>query len=189
MTHQPYLDWLLADPHRPEEVLTADQQVALQGHLAACAECSRMAAAWQAVDRELQAAPARGPQAGFTARWQARLDVDRQKQRRRQSMTMFGVSLGLALVLFVLLTALAWPVIQSPRLLLMTYIFQLIRWASLFGAVQQFTAGILRGVVSGLSPLGLIFSAGGLCLAAVLWVVSYRVLTDPERISIRSEIK
>jgi predicted anti-sigma-YlaC factor YlaD len=189
MTHQPYLDWLLADSRRPEETLAADQKAALQGHLDDCPECRRLAAAWQAVDGELRAALVLEPAPGFTARWQTRLDVDRQSQRRRQSMTMFAVSLGLALVLFVVLLVLAWPVIQSPRLLLWTYIFQVIRWASLFAAVQQFTASLLRGAVAALSPLGTIFAVGGLSLMAVLWVVSYRVLTNPERILLRREIK
>jgi hypothetical protein len=189
MTHQPYLDWLLADPDQPAEVLSSDQAAALQDHLDQCLECRRLAVAWQSVEVELQRAPLLEPAPGFTGRWQTHLEVSRQRQHRRQSMTMFAMSLGLALILLATLANLAWPLFQSPRLLVWTYLYQFVRWASLVNAAQQFMGSVLRGAAQSLSPVGWIFTAGGLTLLTALWVVSYRALTNPHSISIRSEIK
>jgi len=187
MTHQPYLDWLLVNPDRPIETLTSDQRAALQFHLDECLECQRLSAAWQAVNIELQAAPLMEPAPDFTARWQTRLEASRRRQHRRQSMIIFAMSLGLAFILLTILATLVWPIFQSPRLLLWTYLYQLVRWASLLSSAQQFISSILQGTALSLSPLGLIFAAGGLTLLAVLWVVSYRALTNPHSISTRSE--
>lgn len=189
MNHQPYLDWVLADPNQPSEALSGDQRAALQEHLDDCLECRQLAAAWQSVEVELHRAPLLEPAAGFAHRWEARLETSRQRQHRRQSMAMFAASLGLALVLLSLLAIQVWPILQSPRLLLLTYLYQLIRWASVLGAVQQFLGSLLQGTALSLSPLGWVLTAGGLTLLAVLWVVSYRALTVPHSISMRSEIK
>lgn len=189
MTHQPYLDWLSADSHRPSEALSNDQRAALQDHLDACPECCRLAAAWQSVEVELQQAPFSEPAPGFTNRWRLHLEASRQRQHRRQSMVIFAASLGLALLLLALLAIQVWPIFQSPRLLLLTYLYQVFRWASVLGAVQQFLGSMLQGAALSLSPLGWMLAAGGLTLLVVLWVVSYRVLTSPHSIPIRSETK
>jgi hypothetical protein len=190
MNHQPYHDWVFVDPHRPEEALTAEETSALRAHLDECTECRQWLFAWSSVEEDLQAAPQLAPTAGFAGRWQERLAADRLRQRerlhRRQSLVILGLSMGAAFVLLTTLIFLAWPLIKSPSLFVWTSIYQLLHWASIFGATQQFLGSLLHASNAAMSPVSWIFAAGGLTLLSVLWVVSYRLLTQPRSISMRN---
>jgi hypothetical protein len=190
MNHQPYQEWLFVDPGQPEEALSGEQATALRAHLDECPECRQLSFAWISVADDLQSAVHFAPAPGFTGRWQDRLAADRLYQRqhihRRQSLVILGLSLGAAVLLFAALVFLAWPLLRSPSLLAWTYGYQLVHWASLVGATQQFLGSLLRAADIAVSPLSWVLAAGGLTLLSVLWVVSYRLLTQPRSIPIRN---
>jgi predicted anti-sigma-YlaC factor YlaD len=190
MNHQPYQDWLFVDSGRPEEALSVEQAAALRAHLDECAACRQLSVAWRSVEEDLEAAPLLSPAPGFAGRWQNRQAADRlfqrSRQHRQQSLLILGISLGVAFVLFTALIYLAWPFVQSPRLLVWTSLYQLVHWVSLFDATQQFLGSLLRAADIAIPPLSWIFAAGGLTLLCVLWVVSYRVLTHPRSVYIRN---
>jgi predicted anti-sigma-YlaC factor YlaD len=182
MTHQPYLDWLSADTTRPDEVLTYVEQVDLQKHLDECPECRRISNALSAVEEELKTAPLLVPEAGFATRWQARLAMDRQRLHRRQAIRLSAASLGAALVLFALLVFLAWPLLSSPGLLAWTYLYQIIRFVSLFSTVEQFTGGLVRAAGSAILPFVWVMMTGVLALLVGAWAAAYYALTSRKNI-------
>lgn len=185
MNHQPYLDWAFADPDNPDEALTSDQVKALQTHLDGCEQCRMAALAWDEVQQALDEAPVAAPPAGFTARWQRRLEARQAHDQRRQGFILLGTSLGLAFFLLALLIFLAWPLIQSPGLLLWAGLYQAARWLSIASTTQQFLGSLLQSVELPVSLLTWLLAAGlagALCLA---WVVSYRFLTQSGNIFVR----
>ncbi len=105
MNHQQYEEWLFAyydhgAMQRPDERLTSQQEATLQAHLRDCADCRQLAQAWQAVGTQLRQAPSLEPAPGFTQRWEARFQVDRQQVLRRQTLVVLGFSAaGVALLL------------------------------------------------------------------------------------------
>jgi hypothetical protein len=163
--------------------LTAEQVAGLETHLDACQECGHLAQAWHAVEADLRAAPQITPQEGFTARWQARLALEGRRQHRRQGILLGLGSLGLAVAIIGGLTYAAWPLLQSPGLLLWAYLYQVIRWFSLLSAAQGFLGSFLQAIDLVIHPLVLVFGAGSLTLLCVLWLVSLRTLINPRSVS------
>ncbi len=75
MNHQPFENWLLEDkPIHPK------QRLELDAHLRACNYCAALAETGQALRSVKKVSPA----TGFTARFQARLAVQRAAERRRR---------------------------------------------------------------------------------------------------------
>ncbi|RPJ28905.1 MAG: hypothetical protein EHM33_02830 [Chloroflexi bacterium] len=75
MNHQPFEDWLLDDkPIEPK------QKLALDAHLRICNYCSALAE----TGRALQSVKKVSPSAGFAARFQTRLAMQRVAERRRR---------------------------------------------------------------------------------------------------------
>lgn len=176
MNHQPYLDMAFADPENPEEALSAAQIKELRTHLDSCEACRQAASAWDEVEGELRQATLAGPQGGFSARWERRLEARQAQEERRQGYIILGISLGLTAFLLALLVTLAWPLIQSPRLILWAGVYQAVRWISMVSATKQFVNSAVQSVNVPLSLLIWLLAAGlagALCLA---WVVSYRFL-------------
>jgi predicted anti-sigma-YlaC factor YlaD len=190
MNHQPYHDWMFVDPGQPEEALTVEQAAALRAHLDECNACRELSFALGSLEENLRTAAQAAPAPGFASRWQARLAADRLRQRqvlhRRQSLVILAASLGIALAILTVLVYQARPFIQSPNLLVWVSVYQLIRWASIFSATGQFLGSLARAADISISPLSWLFAAGGLTLLAVLWVVSFRLLTQPKAIRIRN---
>jgi hypothetical protein len=76
----------------------------------------------------------------------------------------------------------AYPWLRNPSLLLWTWVYQ---WFSMFSyanVLQELGVSLLQGV-SGIIPLAaLVIGLGLLSELAVLWVVSFRLLTNPRSV-------
>jgi len=97
MNHQPFEEWLLSG-----ETLTAEEEQSLQDHLASCDTCPPLGTAWRQVLGEIKQVPAAAPVAGFTQRWEIRLQEERLKHQRRITFVVLAVfivgAIGLALL-------------------------------------------------------------------------------------------
>jgi len=184
MIHQPYEDWLLANPNRSEEVLSAEQSVALRDHMAACEVCRQFAIALNAVDSQMQMASMMAPEPGFTNRWKVRFAEQRIRIQRRQSLTWLGICLASAAIVLGLILMVSWPLVKSPELLVLVTIHQATRFLLLIDASRQFLVGLLFAASINIPWIGWVLAAGVVSLLGVLWVVSYRLITNPRRIII-----
>lgn len=93
MNHQPFEDWLLG-----EAELSPDEAAACLEHVAQCSQCRDLQHAWVALEAELAARTQVEPDAGFTMRWNTRLQAERLAQGRRRAVLLFAASF-LALLL------------------------------------------------------------------------------------------
>lgn len=178
MNHQLYEDWLLS-----EEPLAPQETAALQQHLQGCESCSLLSVAWQEVEDQLQMAPTLAPAPGFTGRWQARLEADRQRLHRRQSLALLGFSMAGAFLLFSSLAIFALPLLESPNLLFWTWIYRILSLGFLVASLQDFAAILFQTATGTVSIVGLVLFAGLLSELGVLWIVSWRILTNPRRVT------
>jgi hypothetical protein len=177
MEHLKFEEWLLSD-----EPLTAEQKQSLQGHLATCERCSRLAGAWNQVEVQLKAAPTLGPEPGFAARWQTRLVARRQEKHRRQNLIILLFCVGGAAALLTILSILALPLLSSPLPMLVRTAYQVTHVVTLADTLLE-TAGTLSRTVFDVFPTSLligIFTA--LCALCVLWIVAVRQLTSQGRV-------
>ena len=176
MEHRVFEDWLFT-----EDPLSPQEQEALREHLSECESCRTLSKAWQNVEAELRVAEITPPAAGFTARWQARLEADAQRMQRKQSLAILGLSMGGAALLLGSLLVLLWPVLQSPQVLFWTWIYRLMGLYTTLGTVQEFTSVLLRTMFGVIPLIWWVIIAGILSELGVLWVVSLRWLTNPQR--------
>jgi hypothetical protein len=179
MSHQPFEDLLFSDG-----ALNQRQESALHDHIQSCDSCYQLSLAWRETESQLQAAPVIAPRAGFVARWNARLELDQKRRQGRQNLIMLVSTWGAAAVLLVGLVYLAWPLIQSPKIVILTYLYQLIGLLSLANFVQGLLSALTQGYSGGLQYLWLVLVAGVITLMGVLWVVSIRYLTNPRRVTL-----
>jgi predicted anti-sigma-YlaC factor YlaD len=178
MNHKPTIDWLFEDP----DELSQTQSELLQEHLAECESCQELAESSLQVAIALKRAEQFEPEPGFASRWQVRLQASREKAHRRQIIATLAFVLGGILLLIGLLVSIAWPWLRSPDLLLWTWIYQ---WITLFTYANALREVILPTIwgITDLMPLAAwVFGFGLLSEMAVLWVVSYRLLTNPRRV-------
>ncbi len=190
MTHQPYLNWMMVDPDQPDEALRPEQAVALQQHLESCLECSRLALAWQAVERELKQPEQVAPASGFSARWRARLDTERSVRQRQHGYRLLALNIGLALAGLALLVVLAWPLLKSPQLFLWTTVYQVVRWFSILSAARGFIESLLQSVYLGPTPTLILMAGGLVSLAGALglaWGASMHWLLQPRLAVVRTK--
>ena len=182
MKHQTYEDWLFTYYGDTTEMMSSERVSALQEHLQSCESCRQMANAWELVEMQLSAKPMLEPKPGFTNRWQAHLRADRNRMHQRQtaSVLIFS-SVSIAILIAVLLT-LVWPWMRSPNVFLWTWLYRTFTIYAYAGVVGDIM-GTLFQTATGVIPLtwwvvfvGLISELG------VLWIVSYRLLTNPRRI-------
>jgi len=181
MNHRTYEDWLF-DSY-DEEKLPAQQDADLQVHLQDCEDCRSLAAAWEQVETELRRAPILAPRSGFALRWQASLEADRRRMHQRQTaaaliFTSFGVA-----ALIILILVLLSPWMRSPDVFLWVWLYRLITVLSYADALRGFLAAMLQATSGSVSLVGWVFFIGLISELAVLWVVSYRLLTNPRRIT------
>lgn len=179
MMHQPYEDWLLADPN--EEPLTPQQAAALQEHLQSCAECEALANALREVEGQIRTASQVEPESGFTHRFQARLEADRQRLLRRQSLALLGFSIGGAILLLGILALMVWPLLEMPSIVFWIVVYRLAGIFTYAQAAQDFFASF-QNTFGAISPLWWVLFAGILSELAVLWIVSLRLLTKPRKV-------
>lgn len=181
MTHQPFEEWIFSDS--PDHKLSPRETAALQNHLYDCQSCRILSDAWNELEQELVPTPMSAPQPGFTDRWQARLLVDRQKSHRRQTLILLGFSVIGALVLLGFMLSIALPWIQTPGLFFWTWMYQFIKLFSIVGLATDVIGTLSNSIVNLIPVYGWIILAGLLSELAVVWVVSYRVLSNSRRVS------
>jgi hypothetical protein len=188
MNHQQYEDWLFTyyderSKQRLDERLSSTQEAELKTHLKECTDCRILADAWQVVDTQLSAAPLLGPAPGFVQRWEQYLQVDRQKVQRRQTVLVLGFSAFGVVVLLASMLMLMIPLIQSPKALVWAGVYRLITWISYVQMAQDVVLPFFQAATSSVPAFWWLIFAGLLTQLGVLWVVSYRVLTNPWRIT------
>lgn len=178
MTHQPFQDWLFDD------TLDVTQADALHSHLDTCTGCRDLSGAFHQVENSLHAAPFVAPAPGFTERWQARLEAERSRLHKRQIRLAFVVGLSGALVLLGLLAILFWPLLDSLDALLWASVYQLYLAFTFIRQVGGPLATLARALAPALPLVFWVLILGLLTQMSVLWVVSYRYITNPRRIEI-----
>lgn len=163
MDHRPFEGWLLNN-----QVLSADEKRQLDTHLQICSACTALAE----VNLALKSVKIAAPAAGFTDRFQIRLEVRKRALLRRNI-------LGFVLLAVCVLGALlfiAWPVItslsRSPVGLLTSWLGVLL---SLWGALEAMAhAGlVLFKIVPDFIPayiwmIGLLAACGW----SLVWILS-----------------
>ncbi len=181
MNHRLYEEWLLAGED-PETELTQQQAAALQEHLQSCEACRALAGAWREVKACLQEEPVLAPKAGFTNRWEMRLEAERERSQQRQIIIALVFALGGVLALGSTLVVLVWPWLRSPSVVLWVGLYRLFELYSYVQAAQGLLSGMLHLAAGGVPVVWLMIFAGLLCEMGVLWVVSFRLLTNPRRV-------
>jgi len=179
MNHLPYEDWLF---ERPED-LTEQQNAELQTHLEDCMHCRNLVASLGVVEHTLRCAPMLFPAAGFTTRWQARLEAERRRAHRRQVALTLGGSLAGLGALRACLALLTWPRLDSIDATFWAGLYQLRGIYSALQAIGQFFRSLLLEVFDVLPLAIVILGFGLISQLGVLWVVSYRLLTNPRRLT------
>jgi predicted anti-sigma-YlaC factor YlaD len=178
MTHLPFQDWLF------EDTLDATQADQLHSHLETCDECRELQAAFGQVENSLRRAPLVQPAQDFVIRWQGKLELERSRLHKRQIRLGFAFGLGGVVVLLGLLAILLWPLLDSLDALGWAIVYQLYLGLLYFRQIAE-TFAILAKALAPALPLVLsIVALGLLTQAGVLWVVSYRYITNPRRIVI-----
>jgi anti-sigma factor RsiW len=165
-----------------EEPLQPEAQADLQAHVEACAECHSLAAAWLGMQRDLHAAPVEAPAPGFTARWQERLELDRQQAHRRQVAWTLGLSLAGALFMTLALLFFLTPVFETPKVYLYAFLYQALNVVIAADMVQNLLLGVVRSAASPLTvAIGLIL-VGIVSQLGVIWLASIRLTTKTRRV-------
>jgi hypothetical protein len=98
MSHQPFEAWIL-----DHENLPITDRRALQAHMDTCPQCQRLHRQWGGVRQDLQARRMAAPAPGFTQRWKTSLVERRAQAQRKQAWRIFGILLGSALFIFLLM--------------------------------------------------------------------------------------
>jgi len=182
MNHQPYLDWIFYDDETVEDQRTLQQQKEFEEHLQGCSYCRSISDAWRGTEGCLQSQTMISPSPGFSSRWKVRLEEDRKLSHRHQTQATLVVSIGGAFLLLASLAILTWPWLSSPSLLLWTWIYHIFTLYSYVELVQEIVIRLLQSATVAVSISWLIISIGLLSELGVLWIVSYRLLTNPRRI-------
>ena len=168
MDHRPFEDWLLNI-----QTLSANEKQQLNAHLQGCSSCTALGE----VNLALKSVKMAAPTAGFTDRFQVRLETQKKALRRRNYW-------GFLLLTFSVLSGLvwmAWPVIksliQSPVALLASWLSTVVSiWASVEALFQG--GRVILKVIPGFIPIYVwivvLLVAGGWSL---LWVFSLMKFT------------
>jgi hypothetical protein len=163
MNHQPFEEWLLS-----EKLISPKQKLDLDAHLRICSYCSALAETGKAL-RAVKKLP---PSAGFSARFQARLAVQKAAERRRKRwgavLFTFG---GLAMLMW-----LTGPYLVSFFAAPAAWITAVIEWGifliTTVQAVAQAGSVLLRMLPGFLSPFGLMVLVSAFAGIGLLWSVS-----------------
>lgn len=181
MIHLPYQDWLFDE----EQELTATQAAELQQHLGSCGECRSLAGALNQMERSLKQMVMAAPEEGFTMRWQARLEEGRRRAHRRQTALTMIFTLSSAVTLLSMLTIFLWPWLAEYKMAFWAAIYQLYSVYLLLAGVGEFLTQLLRAMAEVIPLAGWVLAIGMVFELGVLWVVSYRLLTNPRRLDLQ----
>lgn len=163
MNHQPFEEWLLND-----KLINPKERLELEAHLRTCASCSALAETGKALRTVKMVSPA----AGFTARFQTKLAMQKAAERRRRLWGSVFFTLGG----FVILMWITGPYIASFFASPATWITSLVGWGVfLLTTLQAITeAGIvlLRVAPGVMSPFAWMVVLSALAGFSLLWSVS-----------------
>jgi len=165
-----------------DEPLQPEAQAGLQAHLAGCAECRSLAAAWLGVQRDLSTAPVQAPAAGFAGRWEQRLELERQRVHHRQVVASLGLSLAGALFLVLALVFFLTPVFQTPKVFLYAFLYQALNLVVAADMVQSLLSGFVRSAASPLTVVVGLVLVGIVSQLGVIWLASIRLATQKRRV-------
>jgi anti-sigma factor RsiW len=177
MSHPQFEEWLFA-----EEPLSRGEQAELEAHLQSCAECRHLADSWRQVATSLRHAGEVSPEAGFAARWQSRLEADRLRMHRRQSLAILAFSLFGAGLLLVSLLIATWPLLAEPQALVLSWLYRAVTVIMVLGSFEETATTLFGSAARAIPAGGWVLFAGLLTEMVVLWVVSFRLLTNPRRV-------
>jgi hypothetical protein len=163
MNHQPFEEWLL-----DEKLISPKQKLELDAHLRICSYCSALAETGKALRTVKMVSPA----AGFSARFQTRLAMQKAADRRRKRW-------GAVLFTFGGLVMLMWlvgPYLASFFAAPATWIAALIEWGvfliTTIQAVAQAGSVLLRMLPGFLSPFVFMVLVSAFAGIGLLWSVS-----------------
>jgi hypothetical protein len=163
MNHQPFEEWLLT-----EKLISPLEKLELDAHLRICSYCSALAETGKALHTVKRVSPA----AGFGARFQARLVLQKAADRRRKRWGTVLFTLGG----LVMLMWLVGPYLASFFAAPATWIAAMIEWAvfliTTLQAVTQAGSVLLRMLPGFLSPFGLMVLVSAFAGIGLLWSVS-----------------
>jgi hypothetical protein len=179
MNHQPFESWLLS-----EETLEQDQDRALREHLRDCERCANLEASWNEVHQLFEYAPRPAPAAGFTARWEDRLAVERKKRQVRQSWILLSLTAGIAAILLLLMGLQAVELFRFPQQLILLMIYRLATLIGYAFATQNLVFSLFGTVVNLVPPPVWIGLFGTFTMVCVLWFVLFKQLLYSRRISL-----
>ncbi len=165
-----------------EEPLQMEAQADLLAHLENCGECRSLATAWFGVQRDLIAAPVQAPAAGFSGRWEQRLDRDRQELHHRQVLGTLGLSLAGALLLILALVFFLTPFFETPKVYLYAFLYQALNMVVAADMMQNLLVGLVRSVASPVTAVMGLILVGIVSQLGVLWLASIRLATKTRRV-------
>ena len=183
MNHQNYEEWLFYDPENPDEQLSNEEALELEEHIEGCPSCRLLLNAWNEVKVELNLAPQVSPEPGFTGRWLNHLERINHYENRKQVVrvilfSFIGISVFLGMMIVLL-----WPIISSPNIIFWTVYDRFSNLYSLVYIVLTSMTALINASVR-FVPVSLwIFLIGIIFELGVIWIVSYRALTLPRRIT------
>lgn len=163
MNHQPFEDWLLND-----KLINPKEKLELDAHLRTCSDCSALAETGKALRVVKKVSPA----AGFSARFQARLAMQKAAERRRK---LWGTALftfgGVAILM-----SIAAPYVISFFASPAAWITSLIEWGvfvvtTLWAMAQA--GSVLMDVIPSFIPAFVwMFVVSALAGLGLLWSIS-----------------
>lgn len=180
MNHQTYQDWLFEDA----QDLSPLQAQSLQQHLEACEPCRALSNAWHELEITLEHGEMLSPAPGFMLRWQKRFEDSQRRTYRRQVIRSFILIMAGLVLLAGLMLAGLWPWLRSPSLLIYTLVYRVFSIYTFADALRNLASPLMNFSTFAAPLAAMIFGFGFFCELAVLWVVSFRFLTNPRRISL-----
>lgn len=163
MNHRPFEDWLLND-----QPLTHEQTRELQTHLNACAHCTAL----NEVNLELHSVKMAAPSAGFTARFQQRLAVQRVVERRNRLVGIFILILGGVGLLGWTLAPYAIQFLGNPAGWIAGFVHFFLSLFGLLRAVGDLGLIFVRILPGFIPPFGWMILLSTLGGFALLWSIS-----------------
>ena len=177
MNHLPYEDWLFSD-----DPILPEQNNELQIHLRECDSCRQLSESWVDIQNLLHLPHQVKPQAGFSARWQTRLEEQARKNKHRQSWIMLILTGGVAVFLLILMGVNIFTSVEQPLQLLLMGTNKLIEWLSVIKALNEVFSALVEMVSIMIPPVWWVLFAGMISLLCLLWFYSLKQLIQSRRI-------
>ena len=163
MNHRPFEDWLLNDMP-----ITPEQKRELDMHVRDCTYCTALVETGMALKTVKKASP----QAGFTARFEARLTARKAVERRRRYLgAILFTAGGLALLMW-----LASPILLSFFSAPATWISVVVNWLvfliTTLQALGQAGSVLIKVVPEFISPIAWMILLSAVAGISLLWTIS-----------------